>query len=793
MSTSAIGALERGSRRAPYRDTVALLATALGLAAHEHAELEAVASQARGRQPRIDAEPQTRHNLPIRLTSFLGRDAEIAEIEALLRTCRLVTITGSGGVGKTRTATEVAKRLLGEQQEEAWFIDLSTIDDGALVAGTIAAVLDVALAPDADSSRSIAAKLKARKLLLILDNCEHVIDEAAVVVAAILRTCPGITILATSRERFAIEGERAYRLPSLLVPTRNPATTAEACSYASFQLFLERATAFEPTLTFDAERLRTSAEVCRRLEGIPLALELAASRLSTLGLAGLNKGLREHFVLTNIARDVPQRQRTMLATIAWSHDLLSERERVLLRRLSIFRGGITLEAAEAVCADAQLPARSIPDVMSLLVDKSLLSIRISEEHGRYYMLESVRAFALTKLSEASETEPIARANLCWLATIADRGHDLYSNMSSDRWHGEFGAELDNIRSALDWAVNHGTDDDALLGARIVGGLRGLWTATDRHGECHRWTAEFIDRVDESRYPVIASRLLTAHIQVSRGAAVFDAAERAVPVFEGVGDALSLISLHAHVAWFYSRASRFAEAEQSVERAFALADTEGIQRSRRYVDLLEIRAAVRARARRTDEARKDLSDAAQLRSVVGGGDARNLNLSWSAYIEFVDGNVERSAELYEACVNHYRMHSGNPAVILHQLAGVRLALGDLDRAESAVREALELAGFESHIVWAAIWHLAAVAALRGHPGPAGRLFGFALATSDLSKPLEDPIERSSYDILMASLHEQLPAAAIAALQADGAQLDLDGALEEAFKLCANLCRPSVEQR
>jgi len=186
MSTSAIGALERGSRRAPYRDTVALLATALGLAAHEHAELEAVASQARGRQPRIDAEPQTRHNLPIRLTSFLGRDAEIAEIEALLRTCRLVTITGSGGVGKTRTATEVAKRLLGEQQEEAWFIDLSTIDDGALVAGTIAAVLDVALAPDADSSRSIAAKLKARKLLLILDNCEHVIDEAAVVVAAIV-------------------------------------------------------------------------------------------------------------------------------------------------------------------------------------------------------------------------------------------------------------------------------------------------------------------------------------------------------------------------------------------------------------------------------------------------------------------------------------------------------------------------------------------------------------------------------------------------------------------------------
>jgi predicted ATPase len=794
MSASAIGALERGARRAPYRDTVALLAAALGLTDVERAELEAAADQARGRQSRIDIEPPTAHTLPTRLSSFLGRDNEITEIEALLETHRLVTITGSGGVGKTRTAVEVAQRLFGERQKEAWFVDLSPIDDGALVAGTIAAVLDVSLARVADSARSLAAKLKARELLLILDNCEHVIEEAAMVAALILRYCPGIRILATSRERLAIEGERAYRLPSLLVPGKNPATIAEACSYASFRLFMERATAIEPNLAFDAAHLRASAEICRRLEGIPLALELAASRLSTLGMSGLIEGLEEHFVLTNVARDVPQRQRTMTATVAWSYELLCERERVLFRRLAIFRGGMTLEAAVAVCADARLPAASIPDIMSLLVEKSLLSTRMSEGRSRYYTLETVRGFALTKLKEADEAAPMARALLHWLAVVADRGHETYSKMSVDLWQAQFRVELDNLRSALDWAANSSSDEDALVCARIVGGLRGLWTSTDRHTECRRWTSVLVDRVDDQKFPVIASRLLAAHIQVSHGAAVSDIAARAIPVFERAGDRLSLISLHAHVAWVNGMQSKFADAEQAIDRAFVLAETEHIHHSRRYIDLLEIRAAIRARARRTDEAREDLADAAQLRRVVGEQDVLNLNLIWSAYVEFLDGNLGRSAELYEAAVDYDRQHSANPSETLSSLAGVRLALGDIDRAEAAVRDSLELAAFEPHLVWLAIWHFAPVAALRGNPRAAARLFGFAAAAGerDRSKPLQEPILKKSHDILMASLHEQLPSEAIAVLQTQGAELELERALEKALELCNEFSRAWVER-
>jgi len=792
MSASAIGALERGARRAPYRDTVALLATALELSDVERAELDAAADRGRGRQSRNDTTSTAPHNLPTRLSSFLGRDREIAEIEALLENHRLVTITGSGGIGKTRTAVEVAQRLLGARLHEAWFVDLSPIDDGALVAGTIASVLNLPLARATDSARALAAKLKARELLLILDNCEHVVEEAAIVAGLILSTCPGIRILGTSRERLAIEGERAYRLPSLVVPGKNPATVAEARSYASFRLFMERATAIEPNLAFDVAHLRACAEICRQLEGIPLALELAASRLSTLGMSGLIKGLKEHFVLTNVARNVPHRQRTMTATVAWSYDLLSERERVLFRRLAIFRGGATLEAAEAVCADARIPAAGIPDTMSLLVEKSLLSIRMSDGRGRYYALETVRAFALTKLHEADEVAPMSRALLHWLAAVADRGHESYLKVPAELWQREFGVEIDNIRSALDWAANSGANDDALLAARIVGGLRGLWTSTNRHAECRRWTSVLVDRVDDLTFPVIASRLLAAHIQVSHGAAVSDAAGRAIAVFERAGDRLFLISLHAHLAWVHGMQSNFAEAERAIDRAFALAETEGIQHSGRYVDLLEIRAAVRARAHRTDEARQDLAAAAKLRRVVGEQDVVNLNLIWSAYVEFLDGNLAASTELYEAAVDYHRKHAANPSETLNSLAGVRLALGDVDRAEVAVRDSLELAAFEPHMVWLAIWHLAPVAALRGHPRAAARLFGFAMAAGELdrAKPLDEPIQKKSYDILMASLHAQLPSQASDVLRTQGAELELERALEEAFELCSDLSASSV---
>jgi predicted ATPase len=781
ISTAAISALERGARRAPYRETVELLANALGLSAADRSELEASAGRARGRSSQSGAEASAPHNLPARLTSFVGRDEEITAILSILQAHRLVTLTGSGGIGKTRTALEVAGRLLGTTHEEIWFVDLSPVADGTFVAGAIASVLDVPIAQVADPLPSLAAGLKSRKLLLILDNCEHVIGEAAAVAASILRTCPSVVILATSRERLAIEGESVYRLPSLLVPTEVPTTIEEACTYAALRLFIERAIALESRLELTPERLRAIAEICEQLEGIPLAIELAASRLPALGFAALNKRLREHFVLAGGARDLPHRQRTMMATIAWSYDLLSENERTLLRRLAMFSGGVTMEAAENVCADDILEAESIPDLLSSLVDKSLLNVTFTGEQSRYAMLESVRAFSSKRLNEAGESIGMARAHAAWLASVADRGDELYPQIPRDRWLAEFDPEIDNARVALEWALNAEPEEDRLLAARIVGGLRGLWTSAERRIECRRWAEAALERVDATRYPLVAARVMRAHIQSIDGAAVLAAAARAIPLFERIGDRRGLISLHAHVAWEHALRGALAEAERSIGQAFELAQKERLEHSRQYGRLLHARCLIRALACRLDEARIDAAAAARLRNDIGEEDAI-VDLYWEAFFAFTDGDVRRSAELLEAGADCARARSKNPAGQLSELAAVRIVLGEIDAAKSAARDALELALVE-HLdsVWRAIQHLAAVAAVRGRAVTAARLIGFVDAWREHKGGIRGYYERASYDVLMASLRDQLTADAIAALAAEGSLLTFERAVDEALSL------------
>jgi len=777
ISASAIGALERGARRAPYRETVTLLADALGLSAVERGALEDAAERGRGRSG--GAGPESRHNLQARLTSFVGRDDEIAAIKALLARHRLVTVTGSGGIGKTRAAMEAAQQRLDEEQDEVWFVDLSPVTDGAFVAGAIASVLEVPLAQVADPLPSLAAVLKTRKLLLILDNCEHVVQDAAAAATSILRTCPGIVILATSRERLAIDGESVYRLPSLMVPAESPTTIEEACEYAALRLFIERATAVDAHLTLNAERLGTVVDICRRLEGIPLAIELAASRLPALGLVALNNRIRDHFELTSGARDLPHRQRTMLATIAWIYDLLSENEQTLLRRLSVFSGGATLEAAEKVCTDDMIGAGDVAELLSLLVDKSLLNIAFFDELGRYVMLESVRTFASRKLADTGEFTRVARAHAAWIASLADRADSTYPRVPRNSWLREFEPELDNARSALDWTLNTRTDPDALLAARIVGGLRGLWMSTERRVECRRWAQAALDRVDAEQAPLVTARVMRAHIQSIDGSAVLDAASRAIPLFESIGDRRGLISLQAHVAWEHGLRGAFTSADDSIARAFQLAGEEGLRHSRQYGRLLHARCLIRALAGRLEEARSDAAAAARLRNDLGEVDPI-LDLYWEAFFAFSDGEAERSAELLEAGIEHARASSKNPAGQMSELAAVRIVLGELGEAKSAARDALELARFEQlDSVWRAIQHLAAIAALDGHPIRAARLLGFVDAWREEKGGFRGYYERASYDILMGSLREQLAAEKIAGLAAEGMLLDFERAVDEAL--------------
>jgi predicted ATPase len=779
MSASAIGALERGARRAPYRETVSLLAEGLGLSASEHAELEAAAASARGRSGSAAPARAQGNNLPERLTSFVGREAEVGLIKELLSTHRLVTITGSGGVGKTSIALEVGRERLSERPEDVWFVDLSPIRDENLVAGAIASILGVNLDGLADA-QSLAVSLRSQVLLLVLDNCEHVIDHAAGVAGAILRTCPGIMVLATSRERLAIAGEHVYRLPSLAIPVKAPATLAEARSYPALQLLFDRSTSLGSDVVASVESFTSVVEICRRLEGIPLAIELAATRVATLGFHALNQRLKAHLEFASGGRDQPHRQRTMAATIEWSYELLTDLERILFRRVAIFSGGATLEAVEYACAGDDLAVDVIADVLSSLVEKSLLNVAPARNRNRYTMLDSVRAFATTELVKTDEFVMMEKARAGWLTGIADRARDLAYEEPRHRWLVAFGPELDNVRGALTWLLSSHEEGDARAAGNILDGLRGLWSYARLDDELCHLSGAVLLKIDPISCPLIAARLMSLQIQSIKGPSTISLAERAIPLLERAGDGRELVQILLNVTMLHIFSGHLESAQETIARAFVLAAQHGLQRSRLFAKLLEARCATRCFAGRPDEARSDLAELEILDAAIGVEKAIFLVLEYS--IAAVEGNFRRAADLLEACIDEAVGDSVSPASILVELAGVRFILGETEAAASAARDALETGRTEQALVAVnAIGHLAGVAALRGKARAAARLFGFSNAWMERVGRVPWSFELTNLESVMTSLRAQLSDDVIASLAAEGALLDLDRATDEALAL------------
>jgi predicted ATPase/transcriptional regulator with XRE-family HTH domain len=436
MSVNGISALERGERRSPYRETVLLLAKALDLTPAAAVEFEAAAARPRRPHARVlpqaaasdgGAEPAT--NLSLQRTSLVGREAEIADIVGFFQDCRLVTLTGAGGVGKTRTALAVGENLVADMKAGVWLVELAPLAQGSFVLGSVARALNIQEPPNRPLLETLLAYLKQKSLLLILDNCEHVIAEAAAFADALLRGCPNLRVLATSREPLRIAGEQLYRLPSLSMPTPQEAsrlTAREAADHAAILLFVERAKAIDHRFTLSDDTAPVVADICRRLDGLPLAIELAAARVKVLSLRQLHERLEERFrVLTGGSRNALPRQQTIRALIDWSYDLLDERERTLFRRLGIFVNGFTLEGAMAIGSGHELDELEVFDVLASLVDKSLVLADLTVDALRYRLLKSTRAYAREKLDLAGERESSAARHLHYL-------HDRFSD-SGERY------------------------------------------------------------------------------------------------------------------------------------------------------------------------------------------------------------------------------------------------------------------------------------------------------------------------------------------------------------------------
>ena len=417
-------------------------------------------------------------DLPLERTSFVGREREVAEVKRLTSERRLLTLCGPGGAGKTRLALTVARDVADEFEDGVWWLELATVSDPELVAGTVAQTVGAPEAPERSPTEALVGHLKGRKALLILDNCEHLVEACADLADALLGACPDLKALATSREPLRVSGETNFMVPSLSVPDPGGSpTTEELAGYEAVRLFVERAGAVDSGFVLTGLNVSAVARLCDKLDGVPLAIELAAARTRVLTVEQISEKLDDPLgLLTAGSRTAAARHRTLRATLQWSYDLLSDSERALFRRLSVFDGGFTLEAAEAVGSVKGAGEGNVLDLLSGLVDKSLMVAEAEAEGARRYrMLEPVRRYALERLSEGGEDGEARRRHAAHYLALAERAEPGLLEADQGEWFGRLRTEL-GPQGALSWSLEPGDDSQerAGLGLRLAAALWPFW-------------------------------------------------------------------------------------------------------------------------------------------------------------------------------------------------------------------------------------------------------------------------------------------------------------------------------
>jgi predicted ATPase/DNA-binding winged helix-turn-helix (wHTH) protein len=441
--------------------------------------MERVGAGTAATEPKSAAPPT---NLPEPVSELIGRDDELEEVVSLAAAHRLVTLTGAGGIGKTRVALAVARQLLPQFADGVWVAKLAPLADSDLVPVAVATAIGHELAAGAVSPERVANALSGKELLLVLDNCEHVIDASAVMAEALLHTNSAARVIATSREPLKAEGEWVYPVLPLAVPAEDAEGPDDALRYGAVRLFIERARATAPHFTPDRRLMPMIATICRRLDGIPLAIELAAARAAALGLEELAARLDDRFqLLTGGRRTALPRHQTLRATLDWSYELLPEPERVLLRRLSVFAGNFALEATTAVATDPEIARSEVVEVLSNLVVKSLV---LTESNGcteRYRLLDTTRAYALEKLAQSGELDAVARRHAEFYRDLFEGAETEWETRPTAEWLADYGWRLDNLRAALGWASS--PSGDSTIGVALTAAGVPLWMHLSLMEEC----------------------------------------------------------------------------------------------------------------------------------------------------------------------------------------------------------------------------------------------------------------------------------------------------------------------
>ena len=726
-------------------------------------------------------------NLPRQITSFVSRATELAEIKALLTKSRLVTITGTGGVGKTRVALQVGAEELDGSGDGVWFADLARVSGAEAVIPEVASAFGVKSQGFRTLLDHVLVYLKHRRLLLILDNCEHVVGEASRIIEAIITACPRVTVLATSRESLGARGEQIYRLPSLDVPVADAKPTAEdACSFGAISLFVARAIAVDSHFSLTDEIAPVVAEICRQLDGIPLAIELAAVRVTTLSVYQLLERLRQQFhLLTSSDRAAPLRQQTMRATLDWSYNLLSETEKKIFRRVAIFQGGCTIEAIAASGLDKSCDENTLLEQISSLINKSLVTVEFRQQSQRYRLLEPVRQYGLELLRENHELQESARCHASYFRIFAQVAASNWLKIPEIEWLESIDDEIDNIRAALEWALSRA--NDTILGAELAEHLWAFWFSRHYH-EGRRWLETAQGIVDYQTRPALAISLALARARLYLPTDVhmmLSACEEALQPARALGEqALLLRTLFYHgIALTIS--AQFTKAEPVLNEALILAQ----QANDRYrmVFMLMFICKIYRRTGNVKLAREYCTRFAQIYEELRLPLERNrwVLLLEQAILQQQEGRLGNAISLTREAhkVVQLTKDFASSVYVEHSLAYYLLLSGKDAQARNHGRLLLWLSREQlfPHATPAGLQVLAGVANQRSSYLTATRLLGYAEA-----KFRELPIPRNAYveidpDWFLNPLRDHFGDVRLAELMAEGAAWSEDQVIEEALKV------------
>jgi predicted ATPase/DNA-binding XRE family transcriptional regulator len=791
ISVQAVSALERGYRKVPYRKTLERIADALSLSTEARAALELSARRARGSRL-AEQEVSPPHNLPRQLTSFFGRDEVVNEIAELTESSPLVSIVGTGGAGKTRVAVEAGGRLLNRFPDGVWFVELAPLGDGDLVAHTLAATLRVPESPNRPLLETLIGYLGQKRALLIFDNCEHVIAHARRVVGSLLRECPRVAILTTSREALTVTGERVYRIPPLAVPPQGMLSPEDAMTYGAVALFADRVRAADSRFAVTRENVEPVVEICRRLDGLPLALELAAARTGILSPKQICERLDRVFeLLTSSGETALPRHQTMRAVIDWSYTLLSTQARLIFDRLAIFAGGFTLETATTVCADENLPADDVFELLSLLIAQSLVIVDFARGDARYHLLEATRQYALEKLAKRGEQQALAHRHALAFLGVAERlDRDWYVGAERS-WFREAAAELDNFRLALTWslAVRH----DLRSGCILAAALARIWYSLSPV-EGRRWVRLAMESTDDATPAAASARLFIADAELCGSLGEYKSslvsAERALKLRDALDELQSARAKQA-AGSALGALGRGSEGEALLDEAVAAARR--LDNPRLQALVLGDLGTARSRCGDVESARRFYAEA--LASYVALGLERPAasiagNL---AEVEFAAGDAAGALHRAEEARAGHEATQNRRAVAndLCNAAAYLVALNCFDDARVYATQALVAAREVKLTVLTAcaLQHLVAVTALQNFHGRrhsqdsherAAMLLGFVDARLAALEVQREYTERQEYDRTVLALRDVL-GNRLDGLMALGAEWTEDGAVAVALEL------------